>query len=153
MTVSQPHWEHNLLALALPNSASLSAHAHSHRPADNPLLAQAYAYCAALTAYHSRSFYLSSGLMPEGQRLAARALYAFCRISDDIVDNPHGNTLEALERWRGQAFNPFPVAATRLCWPGMMPAAVSTSRIITPINCWMGWRGIWSRGVIRLSVS
>ena len=50
MTVSQPHWENTLLALALPNSANLSAHAHSHRPADNPLLTEAYAYCAALTA-------------------------------------------------------------------------------------------------------
>ena len=108
MTVSQPHWENNLLALASPHHASLSAQAQSHRLADSPLLAQAYAYCAALTAHHSRSFHISSGLMPEAQRLAARALYAFCRISDDIVDNPHGNTLEALERWRGQAFNPYP---------------------------------------------
>lgn len=108
MTVSQPHWENNLLTLALPNPASLSAYVHSHRPPENPLLAQAYAYCAALTAHHSRSFYLSSALMPEPQRQAARALYAFCRISDDIVDNPHGNALEALERWRGQAFNLHP---------------------------------------------
>lgn len=111
MTVSQPHWENTLLALALPNHASLSAHAHhSTRPADNPLLTQAYAYCAALTAHHSRSFHLSSGLMPEPQQQAARALYAFCRISDDIVDNPHGNPKEALERWRMQAFNPAPTS-------------------------------------------
>lgn len=111
MTVSHPHWEHTLLALALPGHNTLAAHGHqATRLADNPLLAEAYDYCAALTAHHSRSFHMSSGLLPDGQRQAARALYAFCRISDDIVDNPHGNAPEALERWRRQAFNPYPTS-------------------------------------------
>lgn len=109
MTVSQPHWENSLLALALPGHINLSAHGQqANRPTNNPLLIEAYNYCAALTAHHSRSFHLSSGLLPDGQRQAARALYAFCRISDDLVDNPQGNPQEALTRWRVQAFNSHP---------------------------------------------
>jgi phytoene synthase len=109
MTISQPHWEHNLLDLALPSQNSLSAQASQAAwLADNPLLVQAYDYCTALTAHHSRSFHLSSGLLPDGQRQAARALYAFCRISDDLVDNPQGNPQEGLARWRVQAFNSYP---------------------------------------------
>lgn len=35
----------------------------------------------------SRSFYAASMLLPSRQRFAARALYAFCRNSDDLVDD------------------------------------------------------------------
>jgi len=35
----------------------------------------------------SKSFYAASMLLPSRQRFAARALYAFCRNSDDLVDN------------------------------------------------------------------
>ena len=62
MTISQPHWEHTLLALALPGHNSLAAHGHqAARLADNPLLDEAYDYCAALTAHHSRSFLFLGG--------------------------------------------------------------------------------------------
>ena len=42
--------------------------------------------CQALTARHSRSFYLASLLLPGATRRRTWALYAFCRRADDAVD-------------------------------------------------------------------
>jgi phytoene synthase len=67
---------------------------------DMSLTTRAYAYCKALTAKHSRSFYLASSFLPEEKRQAVWALYAFCRISDDIVDEATGDAHEALAAWR-----------------------------------------------------
>jgi len=76
------------------------------------ILEQAYAACDAITQEHSRTFYLASGLLPRAKRRAARALYAFCRISDDLVDHAEGDTAPfdgapsngaaSLEAWRRQ---------------------------------------------------
>ena len=50
------------------------------------LLEQAYTYSTAVTKEHSRTFYMASALLPSKKRQAARALYAFCRFTDDLVD-------------------------------------------------------------------
>lgn len=42
--------------------------------------------CDAEIKAGSKSFYAASLLLPKGTRVAARALYAFCRSSDDLVD-------------------------------------------------------------------
>jgi 15-cis-phytoene synthase len=95
-------WESRLLSLAdealhhLPVSVTAAQ--------DARLLFEAYAACERLTRAHSRTFYLASGLLPEAQRKAVRALYAFCRVSDDIVDHslkndPYGE----LSVWRERA--------------------------------------------------
>lgn len=47
---------------------------------------EAYHLCDKITAHYSKSFYMASALLPEEKRSAARALYAFCRTVDDIVD-------------------------------------------------------------------
>jgi phytoene synthase len=53
------------------------------------VLKPAYAHCEALTALHSRTFHAATRLLPREKRRAMRALYAFCRVSDDIIDcNP-----------------------------------------------------------------
>lgn len=54
------------------------------------LSARDVAACQALTARHSRSFYLSSLLLPRVVRQQAWALYAFCRTADDAVDGTNG---------------------------------------------------------------
>lgn len=100
-------WEHRLLSLA---NEALST-ATPDAPAivsDKELLVQAYAHCRAVTARHSRSFYLASGLLPAEKRQAARALYAFCRVSDDIVDGSLDRTEARLATWRRQALRPHP---------------------------------------------
>jgi len=52
----------------------------------------------------SSSFRFSFSFLPRTQREALRAVYAFCRSTDDIVDN-HDNVdkkLESLARWRSE---------------------------------------------------
>ena len=82
---AQANWEHQLLDLA----------GHIQHPSPSPFfsywagdasLNKAYQQAAATTDAHSKSFYFASGLLPEEKRLAVRALYAFCRTVDDIVD-------------------------------------------------------------------
>ncbi|KAA3657295.1 MAG: hypothetical protein DWQ04_28545, partial [Chloroflexi bacterium] len=70
---------------------------------DEQLLINAYAVSASITQEHSRTFYMASSLLPEEQQEAARALYAFCRVSDDIVDEGEGNRLHELLRWRNES--------------------------------------------------
>ena len=48
--------------------------------------------CEQITRAHARTFSLASRLLPQQKRRAAYALYAFCRIADDLVDQAeHGN--------------------------------------------------------------
>lgn len=96
----QMNWEHQLLALA-----GHDPHP-SHRPffsywAGDASLRQAYLLAERIAAEHSKSFYLASGLLPEEKRAAVRALYAFCRTVDDIVDeSAAGDRERQLDYWR-----------------------------------------------------
>ncbi len=109
-------WEHALLSLA-----------HEARHVDSTtgvfqfdpqLLQQAYAYCDSLTALHSRSFYLASGLLPAEKRRATRALYAFCRVTDDLVDRATGDEWAQLAAWRRRILttNPAPDDLVAVAW-------------------------------------
>ncbi len=99
-------WEYNLLALA--SEARPATPAMTGLDVDPALLSQAYAYCEALTAEHSRSFSLASRWMSGDKRRAVRALYAFCRTTDDIVDCAQGDAAQALAAWRERALSPEP---------------------------------------------
>jgi phytoene synthase len=61
-----------------------------------------------MTAWHSRSFSLASRLLPHSKRRAVRALYAFCRTTDDLVDHPTENTPEELCDWWHDSLTPQP---------------------------------------------
>ncbi|HEX8218890.1 MAG TPA: phytoene/squalene synthase family protein [Chloroflexia bacterium] len=87
------------------------------RPAPDKLWA--YRACAELIKHHSKSFYFSARLLPAAKRSAIMALYAFCRLSDDLVDeadaggDTHAARLKArhdLDSW------------SRLCDEGSNPA-------------------------------
>lgn len=43
-------------------------------------------HCAGIVRRHARTFALASHFLPPDKRRAAYALYAFCRVADDIVD-------------------------------------------------------------------
>jgi phytoene synthase len=101
MTVqATPHnWEYQLLDLA--RAAFHTQRAVTDMKADAMTLEAAYRHCDAMTRFHSKTFYLASGLLPSAKRKAARALYGFCRVTDNLVDTPdaHG-AQELLEDWR-----------------------------------------------------
>ncbi len=107
MTFRMHTWEHRLLSLAYEalNSVAPPSPATIR---DERLLEQAHAYCRDLTAKHSRSFFMASSLLPAGKRQAARALYAFCRVSDDIVDGAHSAAGSRLLTWRQHILAPQP---------------------------------------------
>lgn len=105
----KPTWENRLLSLAYEaHHAAVSPVSRS--TSNEKVLEQAYDYCTSLTAVHSRSFYTATSLLPAGKRRAIRALYAFCRVSDDIIDNCDGRAEEALAAWRETALSPHPPA-------------------------------------------
>ncbi|GLC28026.1 phytoene/squalene synthase family protein [Roseisolibacter agri] len=43
-------------------------------------------WCARIVQGHARTFHYASWLLPPEKRRAAYALYAFCRVADDLVD-------------------------------------------------------------------
>lgn len=77
------------------------------------------AACRALLANGSKSFFAASFLLPVEVRTAATALYAFCRLADDLVDDPGHSGHETAARElqerldRAYAGDPGPVAADR----------------------------------------
>jgi phytoene synthase len=81
----QAHWEHQLIELA-GTSPQPSARPLFSYWAGDAALQKAYSVCSVITAKHSKSFYLATALLPEEKRAAVRALYAFCRTVDDVVD-------------------------------------------------------------------
>lgn len=93
-------WETALLEKARTGHSQHSAKAHEHLiHAD--LLKKAYAHCDEVTRQNSKTFYMASALMPPAKRRSIRALYAFCRACDDIMDKPSNDDPTAnLEEWR-----------------------------------------------------
>ncbi|HBE28348.1 MAG TPA: hypothetical protein DDW25_05595 [Ktedonobacter sp.] len=55
-------------------------------------IVEAYDYCRRVTQRASKTFYWGSMFLPPAKREAIWAVYAFCRVVDDIVD-------EALDIW------------------------------------------------------
>lgn len=96
-TQSQSFASHEMLMLTEPSL-----------PASRMTLDQAYAVSGRITKEYSKSFYLSSLLLPPAKRRAIHALYGFCRVSDNIVDSGGSHAQEELARWRHAAFRPLP---------------------------------------------
>ena len=97
MTAQTQAWEPTLLSRAQEAWHSIAL-TTSYAIADQALLDRAY--CELVTARHSRSFYMASSLLPTVKRQAVRALYAFCRLTDDIVDCPDCAAEKSLAEWR-----------------------------------------------------
>jgi phytoene synthase len=118
MTFQLHGWEPPLLALALEARRSENITTAEDIVEEPARLERAYARCEEITSIHSRSFHLASGLLPADKRQAARALYAFCRISDDIVDQQEGNVEAILNNWRQRVLNPDPAESdlVALAW-------------------------------------
>ena len=70
-------------------------------------LEDAYQRAEAVTREYSRSFYLASGLLPKVERRAIRALYGFCRETDNLVDDPRECAYTDLDWWREEVHRPW----------------------------------------------
>lgn len=106
MTLQVQTWEIRLINWA--QSALDSQSAASPVTADEQMLEAAYNYCERITRTYSRTFHLASGLLPEEKRRAVRALYAFCRVSDNLVDSHdgRGEARANLVAWREHVLDP-----------------------------------------------
>lgn len=78
----------------------------NHSPAEQsspgPSLAEAYRYCEEITRRSGTSFQAAFWMLPKPKRRALHAIYAFCRLADDIADDPDQKTDRELllKRWR-----------------------------------------------------
>lgn len=103
-------WEQQLISLAHEalHHPSLDLHEPKSLFDETALIDRAYDYCERLTANHSKSFFLASALLPADKRRAVRALYAFCRISDDIIDQRSDHSETNLKMWRQRILTAHP---------------------------------------------
>jgi 15-cis-phytoene synthase len=76
----------------------------------SPPTAEDWHACEAIASRHGRSFYLASRLLPPARKRAVLATYAWCRITDDIVDRAAERGTEAtvreLDAWEAQLAEP-----------------------------------------------
>src|SRR5512139_1127148 len=96
----QANWENHLLDLAgqipLPHTRPFFSYW-----AGDASLQKAYKQAEKITSEHSKSFTFASAMLPEEKRSAVRALYAFCRTVDDIVDESSSVVSDSqLDYWR-----------------------------------------------------
>ncbi|MCC7446045.1 MAG: phytoene/squalene synthase family protein [Anaerolineae bacterium] len=74
----------------------------SDQPLIDITLENAYQTAEAITQAYSKSFHLATSLLPRDERRAVRALYGFCRVTDNIVDDPQTTQHTDLNWWRSE---------------------------------------------------
>ena len=62
------------------------------------LLTEGYRSCAKLTWRYGTTYFWGAALLPKPQRKHVHAIYALCRLADDIVDLPNGQGLSTTDR-------------------------------------------------------
>ena len=84
----------------------------THAPGPETLAA--YAHCARVTRASGSSFAAAFWMFDREQRRALHAIYAFCRLADDIADAPDvaGDRGRLLARWRSELRDAFRGKAT-----------------------------------------
>ena len=115
MTIAA-NWERKLLEKAtIAPAYELIAPLFSY---SEDVMEQAYQHCAEVTREHSKTFYLTSGLLDGEAQKAARALYAFCRVSDNLADEEVEGRLAKLEAWKRRSLSehPYPEDLIPLAW-------------------------------------
>lgn len=88
--------------------ATIRNHGRLADPA--PVPQDTWAQCAEIARFHGRTFYFACQFLPPERRRAIHAIYAFCRIADDIVDRaPISGSVaaaRALDDWEAQIARP-----------------------------------------------
>lgn len=117
MTIQMDAWESGLLVQAYAPLENRLRH-DVQVLADRAQTELAYHYCREVTRIHSHTFYVASALLPRAERRAIRALYAFSRVSDDVVDRGGEDAEEQLQGWRQRSLHSAPQQqdAVALAW-------------------------------------
>ncbi len=70
-------------------------------PLTRPTLAEAQAWCKALAGSHYENFHVATLFLPKQLRAHFHALYAYCRVSDDLGDEvaDRGTAARLLNTW------------------------------------------------------
>jgi squalene synthase HpnC len=70
-------------------------------PATAPTLEEARAWCKHLAETHYENFHVASWFLPKKLRPHFHAIYAYCRVSDDLGDEvgDHAQALALLDQW------------------------------------------------------
>ena len=116
MSAQQQSWERQLLAWA---AEGLQHDPQAAAPVQAPiqeaqLLDGAYAPARRSLASRAGHFTERPGLLPGEKRHAVRALYAFCRITDDIIDRAGDEPEAALAAWKERTLFAAPLVAAPL---------------------------------------
>lgn len=71
-------------------------------PENRPTLEAARIWCKALAESHYENFHIATTLLPKRLRPHFHAVYAYCRVSDDLGDEVHDRALatKLLDTWR-----------------------------------------------------
>jgi squalene synthase HpnC len=70
--------------------------------AASPSLGAAYAWCLEFAKAHQENFTVISWLLPRDLRPHFAAVYAFCRMTDDLGDEAEGDRLALLDAWEAE---------------------------------------------------
>ncbi len=72
-------------------------------PVVRPTLEEALLWCRALATSHYENFHVATGLLPKRLRAHFYAVYAYCRVSDDLGDEVADRAVAGrlLETWAG----------------------------------------------------
>ena len=110
-------WEKPLYKLAF-QAIEEKFHEDHIYDANDSLLDNAYQLADGVTKENSKTFYAASSLLPRAKRQAIRALYAFCRITDDFIDHFHQDPRELLGLWQSPSVSnqPQPNELIALAW-------------------------------------
>jgi len=68
-------------------------------------LQESYLYCRDVARTRAKNFYYSFVLLPNAQRDAMCAIYAFMRYCDDLSDEPGTATPAVMDQWRADLIN------------------------------------------------
>lgn len=63
---------------------------------------EAYDHCRAITHEHGGNFSVGFRFLPAIKRRAVYAAYAYCRLADDIADDPGERIAERLDEWQAE---------------------------------------------------
>ena len=100
-TVTNPATERDLLLASLRDQGWAALPTSYRIPAVAPTLAEARAWCKHLAETHYENFHVASWFLPKKLRPHFHAIYAYCRVSDDLGDET-GNreqSLALLDQW------------------------------------------------------